>query len=301
MTGVSDSPDDLLAAAFEENRTRLRSVAYRILGSDSEAEDAVQEAWIRLNRSEADRIDNLGGWLTTVVSRVCLDLLRSRRSRREASLDDRPVDAPDEAAIDPAERAVEVDAMGAALMVVLDTLNPAERLAFVLHDLFGVSFDEIATIVDRTPAAARQLASRARRRVRGESVPVDQERQREIVTAFFEATRNGEFERLLTLLDPDVVLRADPTAVARTKSHRAHGAPRVEAELRGADAVANALSGTAQGARIALVDGRYGAAWAPDGTPRSVFELTVRDGKVVSIELYADPELVDSFDIRFVD
>lgn len=296
---------DLLAAAFEENRARLRSVAYRILGSTSEAEDAIQEAWFRLNRSEADKIENLAGWLTTVVSRVCLDQLRSRTTRREDSLDVRPGETPDEAA-GPEEQAVEADAVGAALMVVLDTLAPAERMAFVLHDLFGLPFDEIATIIDKTPAATRQLASRARRRVRGgpeqeNGVERDRARETEIVSAFLEAARNAQFERLLTLLDPDVVLRADPSAVAASKANAHRGAPRIEAELRGAEAIANALSGTARAAKIALVDGSVGATFAPDGTPRSVFEVTIRDGKIVALDLYADPDLVGSFEVEILD
>ncbi|GAB3747788.1 sigma-70 family RNA polymerase sigma factor [Microlunatus parietis] len=303
------SDGDVLATAFEENRPRLRNVAYRILGSTSDAEDAVQEAWLRLNRSEAERIDNLGGWLTTVVSRICLDQLRSRTARREDSLDVRPVEPAEDEEAGPEEQAVQADAMGAALMVVLDTLAPAERMAFVLHDLFGVPFDEIATIVDKTPAATRQLASRARRRVRGgppEEPPGGdgrrhQGRETEVVSAFFDAARNANFDRLLELLDPDVVLRADAAAVLAATRFGDRGAPRIAAELRGSEAVASALSGTARGAQLALVDGYIGATYAPGGRPISVFELTVRNGRITGIELYADRELVDSFSIEIID
>ncbi len=298
------STEVLLAAAFEDNRSRLRSVAYRILGSTSEAEDAVQEAWLRLNRSDADRIDNLGGWLTTVVSRICLDQLRTRSTRREDSLDARPVELPEDEDRGPEQQAVQADAMGAALMVVLDTLAPPERLAFVLHDLFGVPFDEIGPIIDKTPAASRQLASRARRRVRGgsdqETADRDQARQTEVVAAFLDATRNSRFDRLLALLAPDAVLRADGTAVAAAAAYADRGAPRLGAELRGADAIANALAGSARAAQVALVDGFAGATWAPRGKPRSVFELTIRDGRIVAIDLYADPELVASFDVEIL-
>lgn len=296
---------DVLTAAFEENRPRLRSVAFRILGSANDADDAVQEAWLRLNRSEAERIDNLGGWLTTVVSRICLDQLRSRTARREDSLDVRPVEPTEDVATGPEQQAVQADAMGAALMVVLDTLAPAERMAFVLHDLFGVPFDEIAAIVDKSPAATRQLASRARRRVRGgppetEDGRRDQGRETEVVTAFFDAARNARFDRLLELLDPDVVLRADAAAVLAATRFGDRGAPRIAPELRGAEAVASALSGTARGAELALVDGYIGATYAPGGRPISVFELTVRNGRITGIELYADRDLVDSFTIEIL-
>lgn len=299
--GMDDSTGELLVTAFEENRARLHSVAYRILGSASEADDAVQEAWLRLNRSESDRIDNLGGWLTTVVSRICLDQLRSRNARREDSLDARPVELPADDEHGPEQEAVQADAMGTALMVVLDTLAPAERLAFVLHDLFGVPFDEIASIIDKTPAASRQLASRARRRVRGGPAPDrDQSRQTEVVAAFLDATRNARFDRLLALLDPDVVLRADPTAVAAARTYAHRGAPAIDTELRGAEAVATALSGSARAAQVALVDGYPGATWAPGGNPRSVFELIIRDNRIIGIHLYADPALVASFSVEIL-
>jgi RNA polymerase sigma factor (sigma-70 family) len=274
---------DWLARRFEDHRGRLRAVAYRMLGSASEADDAVQEAWLRLSRSDADEVENLGGWLTTVVARVCLNMLEARRSRREEPVGG---DLPDPVAHrgddhDPEQQALAAEGVGLALLVVLDTLTPAERLAFVLHDLFAVPFEEIAPIVDRSPAAARQLASRARRRVQGAPPPdADLARQRAVVDAFLAASRQGDFEALLALLDPDVVLRADPAAV-RTGA---------AAEARGAAAVAGTFSGRAQTARPALVDGAPGAVWAPGGRPRVAFGFTVADGRILAIDLLADPE-----------
>jgi RNA polymerase sigma factor (sigma-70 family) len=274
---------DWLARRFEDHRGRLRAVAYRMLGSASEADDAVQEAWLRLSRSDADAVENLGGWLTTVVARVCLNMLEARRSRREEPVGG---DLPDPVAHrgddhDPEQQALAAEGVGLALLVVLDTLTPAERLAFVLHDLFAVPFEEIAPIVDRSPAAARQLASRARRRVQGAPPPdADLARQRAVVDAFLAASRQGDFEALLALLDPDVVLRADPAAV-RTGA---------AAEVRGAAAVAGTFSGRAQTARPALVDGAPGAVWAPGGRPRVAFGFTVADGRILAIDLLADPE-----------
>jgi RNA polymerase sigma factor (sigma-70 family) len=274
---------DWLARRFEDHRGRLRAVAYRMLGSASEADDAVQEAWLRLSRSDADAVENLGGWLTTVVARVCLNMLEARRSRREEPVGG---DLPDPVAHrgddhDPEQQALAAEGVGLALLVVLDTLTPAERLAFVLHDLFAVPFEEIAPIVDRSPAAARQLASRARRRVQGAPPPdADLARQRAVVDAFLAASRQGDFEALLALLDPDVVLRGDPAAV-RTGA---------AAEVRGAAAVAGTFSGRAQTARPALVDGAPGAVWAPGGRPRVAFGFTVADGRILAIDLLADPE-----------
>jgi RNA polymerase sigma factor (sigma-70 family) len=274
---------DWLARRFEDHRGRLRAVAYRMLGSASEADDAVQEAWLRLSRSDADAVENLGGWLTTVVARVCLNMLEARRSRREEPVGG---DLPDPVAHrgddhDPEQQALAAEGVGLALLVVLDTLTPAERLAFVLHDLFAVPFEEIAPIVDRSPAAARQLASRARRRVQGAPPPdADLARQRAVVDAFLAASRQGDFEALVALLDPDVVLRGDPAAV-RTGA---------AAEARGAAAVAGTFSGRAQTARPALVDGAPGAVWAPGGRPRVAFAFTVADGRILAIDLLADPE-----------
>jgi len=278
---------DWLAERFEAHRPHLRAVAYRMLGSAAEADDAVQEAWLRASRAGADEVDNLGGWLTTVVARVCLNQLRSRRSRPEAPLDDQAAELADGAA-DPEAEAVLADAVGPALLVVLDTLSPAERLAFVLHDLFAVPFEDIAPIVDRSPAAARQLASRARRRVQGaEASEGDRARQRLVVEAFLAASRKGDFEALLRLLDPRVVARADAAAVAA-------GA---EAEVRGARAVAGTFVGRARFARPALVEGAVGAVWAPGGRPRVVFAFTVSDGRVAEIRLLADPERLAELDL----
>jgi RNA polymerase sigma-70 factor (ECF subfamily) len=287
-----------LAERFEEHRARLRAVAFRMLGGQSEADDAVQEAWLRLSRSDASEVENLGGWLTTVVARVCLNMLRARRSRREESLEAgalgiEPFEAamggngtPDrvgaEPGVDPEQAALVADSVGLALMVVLDSLAPAERVAFVLHDMFGLPFEEIAPIVGRTPAATRQLASRSRRRLQGSrAVPAsDLRNQRPIVEAFLAASREGRFESLVAMLDPDVVLRAD-AAGARM------GAP---AEVRGAREVAETFSGRARVAKPALLGGTIGAAWVAGGVPRVVFSFTVEHGKIVAIDLLADPE-----------
>lgn len=275
-----------ISEQFESKRDHLRAVAYRMLGSSTEAEDAVQEAWLRLGRSDAGAIENLGGWLTTVVARVCLDMLRSRKSRREElGIPHEPVAS--DAATD--HDLMLADSVGAALLVVLETLDPAERLAFVLHDTFGVSFDEIAMIVGRTPAAARQLASRARRRVQGASPSSesDRARQREIVDAFLAASRAGDFTALLTLLDPDVVVRADAAAVAL-------GA---QAEVRGAQTLVGTFLGRAKGARAATVDGLAGAAWIVGGKPRAVFDFTIRDGKIARIDVLASPETLGAVEL----
>jgi RNA polymerase sigma factor (sigma-70 family) len=279
-----------LAERFEAHRSHLRAVAYRMLGSPSEADDAVQEAWLRLSRSGAEGVENLGGWLTTVVGRVCLDMLRSRTSRREESLDahvSEPV-VTREDEVDPEHEALMADSVGSALLVVLDTLAPAERLAFVLHDMFGVPFEEVASIAGRSPAAARQLASRARRRVRGAtaSSEADLARRREVVEAFLAASRGGDFEALLAVLDPDVVLRADGAAVRLGAT----------GEVRGAAAVAETFSGRARAARPALVDGVPGLVWAAGGRPRVVFNFTIRDGTIVEIEMVADPERISQLD-----
>ncbi|MGZ8600139.1 MAG: sigma-70 family RNA polymerase sigma factor [Actinomycetota bacterium] len=289
--------DDLasLAERFEEHRTHLRAVAYRMLGTTTEADDALQEAWVHLNRSDASGVENLGGWLTTIVARVCLDMLRSRTSRREEPLG---AEVPEQVAgrqggVDPEEEALLADSVGPALLVVLETLAPAERLAFVLHDLFAVPFDEIAPIVGRSPAAARQLASRARRRVQGATeVPdADRTKQREIVDAFLAASRGGDFDALLAVLDPDVVLRADDAAVLA-------GASR---EVRGAAPVAQTFSGRARAARPALVDGVPGLVWAQRGTPQVVFGFTIERGAIVAIDLIADPERFRTSDLVLLD
>ncbi|MEV8377187.1 RNA polymerase sigma factor SigJ [Kribbella sp. NPDC056861] len=275
---------DRLAGQFEQHRAQLRSVAYRMLGSVSEAEDAVQEAWLRLSRSEASEIQNLGGWLTTVVSRICLDQLRSRKTRREDPLDDVFVPDPLLGPLDPEEEAVRTDAVGLAMMVVLEQLSPAERLAFVLHDMFGLSFDEVAEIVDKSPAATRQLASRARRRV--QVAPVadnDLSRQREVVDAFLAASRSGDFEALLALLDPNVVLRADAGTTA--------DGPAVSKLVRGALAVVEqALTFTrlAPHTRPTLVNGYPGAVTVVGDTLMGIMDLTLRDGRITEINILAD-------------
>jgi RNA polymerase sigma factor (sigma-70 family) len=286
---------DWLAERFEGHRGHLRAVAYRMLGSASEADDAVQEAWLRLDRADTSDVQNLGGWLTTVVARVCLDMLRARRSRREEPHGAQPPEPTlgDEGGIDPEREVLLADAIGPALLVVLDTLAPAERLAFVLHDMFAVPFDEIAAILGRSPDAAKMLASRARRRVQGAAaVPdTDLSRQRAVVDAFLAAARGGDFEALLAVLDPDVVVRADRAAVRA-------GASR---EVRGAAAVAGTFSGRARFTRPALVNGAAGAVWAPGGRPRVVFGFTITGGKVVGIELLADPERLRELDLVVLD
>lgn len=279
--------NDHLAEQFEAHRSHLRAVGYRMLGSLGEADDAVQEAWLRLSRADVSDVENLGGWLTTVTSRVCLNMLRTRRSRHEESLDvhlpDPVVDPADR--VDPEHEALVADSVGLALLVVLDTLEPAERLAFVLHDMFAVPFDQIATIVERSPAATRQLASRARRRVR-QSAPApdaDLARQREVVDAFFAASGSGDFDALVAVLDPDVVLRSDG------------GLARVSATtvIRGGTTVAeNALTfgQLAPFVRPALINAAAGVVVAPRGRPVSVMAFTVRDGQIVAIDVLADPD-----------
>jgi RNA polymerase sigma-70 factor (ECF subfamily) len=305
---------DRLAERFEEHRSHLRAVAYRMLGSLSEADDAVQEAWIRLSRADTSSVENLGGWLTQVVARVCLDMLRSRKSRHEESLD-----APGLArlatrteGVDPEQEALLVDSVGLALLVVLEMLEPAERLAFVLHDMFAVPFDEIAPIVGRSPAAARQLASRARRRVHGVGAQVgagDSEgedggegvvkarggglsQQRAVVDAFLAAARGGDFQGLLAVLDPDVVFRSDAVAVPM-------GGLR---EVRGAEAVAPlAMRGRARAARPVLVNGAVGVVVAPRGRLMMVLDFTIRDGKIVTIDAIADPERLGELELAVLD
>ena len=289
---------DWLAERFEENRPHLRAVAYRMLGSLSEAEDAVQEAWLRLSRADTGSIDNLGGWLTTVVGRVSLDMLRSRTSRREETFDARMPEPTASRAegIDPEHEALLADSVGLALLVVLETLNPSERLAFVLHDMFAVPFDEIAPIVDRSPEAARQLASRARRRVQGEAPTSDADlsTQREVVDAFLAAAREGDFEALLEVLDPDAVRRAD-TGVASI------GAPRV---VRGAANVARqalAFSRLDIEVRPALVNGTVGAVTLRDGRPFAIAGVTIRNRRIVEMDVFADPERLSRLDLVILD
>ena len=278
---------DFLAQRFEQSRPHLAAVAYRMLGSTAEADDAVQETWLRLSRSDTTAIDNLTGWLTTVVGRVCLDMLRARTTRREAPLDHTPEPADD---LGPEQDAVLADTVGAALVVVLDTLTPNERLAFVLHDLFGVAFAEIAAMLDATPEAARQYASRARRRVRGsdESGRPDPVRQRRVVEAFLAASRGGDFDALLRLLAPDVVVSGDAAAVAIGAN----------AELRGRRQVAEAYSGRAQAARLVLLDGLAGAAWSLRGEVKVAFVFTTDGDLVTGIHLVADPARLEEISIE---
>jgi RNA polymerase sigma factor (sigma-70 family) len=285
---------DWLAGRFEENRSRLQAVAYRMLGSLSEADDAVQETWLRLNRSDTSDVENLSGWLTTVVARVCLDMLRSRASRREEPLGDPLPDLVAHhsgSAVDPEDEALLADSVGMALLVVLGRLKPAERVAFVLHDMFAVPFEEVAAIVGRSPAAARQLASRARRRVQSADAVASgsQGRQREIVDAFLAASRSGDFEALLVLLDPEVVVRADQSVVRM-------GA---RAEVAGAAAVASTFSGRARATRPALLSEIPGAVWTERGELRMVFSFTIVDRKITGIDMIADPDRIGELDIVY--
>ena len=285
------SEHDWLAERFEENRPHLRAVAYRMLGSSAEADDAVQEAWLRLSRAGTSGVDNLGGWLTTIVARVSLNMLRSRTLRREEPIDapatGQPVTPPPNGT-DPEHEAVLADSVGLALLVVLDTLTPAERLAFVLHDMFAVPFEEIAPVVERSPAATRQLASRARRRVQEARVqPGEISRRREVVAAFLAASREGDFDALLTMLDPDIVLRADNAAAQM-------GA---DAEAIGARAVAGVFSGRAKALRPALIDGAPGAVWTLRGETRVVFAFTITGGTITAIEQIADPERIARLEV----
>jgi RNA polymerase sigma factor (sigma-70 family) len=331
---------DWLATKFETDRPRLRAVAYRMLGSRAEADDAVQEAWLRLSRSDTGAVENLDGWLTTIVARVSLNMLKSRASRREELIDPADVSAP--ATAEPEQETLLADSVGLALLVVLDTLTPAERLAFVLHDMFAVPFKEIAPIVDRSPAAVRQLASRARRRVqqtgaqdspgpsdssgaqdspgpsdssgaRDSTGPSDNpsaldgtagtETKEDLIRAFLAASREGNFDALLAMLDPDIVMRADQVAVqlgvaAAAEDRGVHtdqlGA---DAEVRGADAVGRIFASGAQAARPALIDGDAGLVWAPAGRPRVVFRFTVEAGTITAIDLRGD---LDGLDITML-
>ena len=274
----------LLATRFEEKRAHLRDVAYRMLGSIGDADDAVQETWLRLTRSDRADVENLGAWLTTVTARVCLDVLRSRKVRRSAP----PPRATRDDAADPTRELVLAESVGAALLVVLETLSPSERVAFVLHDMFGVEFEEIGRILGRSEAATRQLASRARRRVRRTDTPTTGRASRQVVDAFLTAARNGNLDALLAVLDPDVVMRADATAVqtaAETKWNNV-----LEPEVRGAHAVAALVNRRAGGATPATIDGEAGAAWAPRGHVRAVFVFTVSDDTIRAIDLIMDAE-----------
>jgi len=294
--------NDWLTTHFEATRNHLQAVAYRMLGSRSEAEDAVQEAWLRLNRSDSASIDNLGGWLTTVVARVCLDMLRSRKAAREDSLEEILIDLPEEGDDDLEEKFLISDVIGPALLLVLDKLTPAERIAFVLHDLFDISFDEIAPIIERTETATRQLASRARRCVRGETMPnKNAARQHEVVAAFMQASREGNFDALIRLLHPNAVLRADETAIKVSTANKARGAPQFTPEIMGAEAVANTLKGSAQGAQLSLVNGLVGATWGMNGKTVVAFCFVVANEKITAIDIVMDKNTLGNFDIRIID
>lgn len=288
-----------LAEKFEENRGHLRAVAYRMLGSLNEADDAVQEAWLRLSRSDANEIENLGGWLTTVVSRVCLDVLRSRSTRREEALDAQVTEpvANIERQRDPEQETLMADSIGAALLIVLDRLDPAERLAFVLHDMFAVSFDEIASILGRSSEASRQLASRARRRVQGSpAIPkASLAEQRQVVDAFLTALRTGDFEGLVAVLDPDVVVKLDEAAGRPGTPREIHGARNW---AKGAVAFSRNLEGAVE---PMLVNGEVGLVWAPQGRVFRVLRLSIHDGKIATVDIVADPSRLAEFEITVLD
>jgi RNA polymerase sigma factor (sigma-70 family) len=291
-----------LAQRFEDNRSHLRSVAYRMLGSHAEADDAVQEAWLRLARADAESVENFGGWLTTIVARVCLDMLRSRKSRREDPAGESlPHDIQDDAStLDPESEAVLADSVGLAMLIVLDTLSPAERVAFVLHDTFDVPFDAIATIVGRTTEATRQLASRARRRVRGASADRDAATQRndELVRAFLAASRKGNFSALLALLDPKALARADAAVMAMGGAEYWQS-NRLDGGIEGADAIARMFSGRANAAQAVLIDGKPGAVWLHEGQLRVAFCFSVRADRISAIDLVADPARLAAMEITF--
>jgi RNA polymerase sigma-70 factor (ECF subfamily) len=274
-----------------------------MLGSTSETEDAVQETWLRITRADTSAVENLGGWLTTVITHVCLDMLRARKTRENAA----PAIAAESATAapeptDPEREVLLADAVGSAMMIVLDTLSPAERVAFVLHDLFALSFEDIGAIVGRSAVATRQLASRARRLVQGagereEELPS----QREVAQAFMAASRDGNLEAVLAVLDPDVVLRVDPVAVKAAAANEARGAPHLVPEMRGATDVARVFLGSARAARPALVDGTPGAAWAPGGRPRTIWAFKVEEGRIVEMQVIADPKAIAGLDVLLLD
>ena len=282
------------AGQFEQHRGRLRGVAFRMLGSLSEAEDAVQETWLKLNGTDATQLHNLGGWLTTVISRVCLDMLRARKGRREEPADAGPPEEVGPAAptSDPEQEAMMADAVGLALLVVLDTLSPAERIAFVLHDLFGVAFDDIAPILQKTPDATRQLASRARRRIRREPdvSAAELNSQRELVTRFLNALRAGDIEALVAVLDPNLIVRVDAAAAASGRAVEVHGA-------RTWASTAVTFAALLRHVEIALVDGGVGVVQAPGGKLARVLDLTIEDGRITRIDIVADPARLERIEV----
>ncbi|WP_454851614.1 sigma-70 family RNA polymerase sigma factor [Promicromonospora soli] len=312
------TPDEL-AIAFEQHRPRLRAVAYRMLGNPDDADDALQETWLRLNRTGDEGIDNLAGWLTTVTGRICLDMLRSRSTRREDPLptglpDDTAPEILDDDTPDPARQAELADIVGLAMQIVLESLDPAERLAFVLHDLFAVPYEQIAPVLGRSVAAARQLASRGRRRVQSGAAGAAATRadadgrsaaeartDRQVVEAFLEASRTGDLAGLLALLAPEVVLRTDQAAVEAAAANADRGAPLLAREVRGAAAVAESFRGRAKLAVPALIDGSVGFAGAPGGVPRFLFTVVVHDGRIAAIDLTADPDAVAGMHVVLLD
>ena len=293
------SEQEILAERFEANRGHLKSVAYRMLGSKAEADDAVQEAYLRLMRAGSAGVDNFAGWLTTVVARVCLDMLRERKSRHEVPVDDEAETLP--ATDNPERERLIADSVGVAMLVVLETLTPAERVAFVLHDMFDVSFDEIAPVVGRSAMAARQLASRGRRRIQGAPTKpeADRARQREVVGAFLAASRAGDFSALLSILDPDVVLRADAAAVQATAARLSPNVPALAPEIRGRDSVAEIVRGRAKAAQRASVDGYSGLVFAPGGQPRMVVDFVLENDRIVEIGFIADAERISALNLEF--
>lgn len=290
------SGKNILGERFAADRDHLRAVAFRMLGSHSAAEDAVQEAFLRMMRADTGGIGNLTGWLTTVVARVCLDVLRARKAHPELSIDSAAESLP---APENNDRDI-ADSVGLAMLVVLETLTPAERVAFVLHDLFDLSFDAIAPVIGRSPAAARQLASRGRRRIRGDAAEpeADRARQRDVVAAFLAASQNGDFAALLALLDPAVVLRADAAAVAGSAARASQDVPALPPELHGRDAVAALFRNRARAARLATIGGDAGLVFMPGGVPRMLVEFAVEHGRIAEIAMTADPRIVAAAELR---
>ena len=291
---------EFLAERFEVSRPHLRAVAYRMLGSRSEADDAVQETWLRVAAADTEAVENLRGWLTTIVARICLDNLRARKSRRE----EQPREEIEHiASNDNTEREIDIaDSIGVAMLVVLEALAPAERVAFVLHDMFDLPFEDIATVIGRSPAATRQLASRARRRVQDKQPASEtaRARQRDVVNAFLNAARKNDFTALLAVLDPAIVLRADAAAVAGSLARASAGAPVLAPEIHGAETVARTFAGRAQAAQPALIDGAVGLVYAPGGKPFVVFDFVIENDRVVEISLIADRASIAALDLAIL-
>jgi RNA polymerase sigma factor (sigma-70 family) len=300
--GHKMTENDWLANRFQENRSHLLGLAYRILGSNGEADDAVQEAWLRLTRSDAQTIENLGGWLTTVVARICLDMLRSRKTRKEELIQENLLEMPESPHIpNPADEVLLADSVGSALLIILRTLTPAERVAFVLHDMFDLPFEEIAPIVGRSEPAVRQLASRARRRVRGgEENQDDKGKKREIVSAFLAASREGNFDALLQLLDPEVLLYADDAAVKITAVNKDKGAPPFQGQMNGIRTIAETFKGRAIAAQLALINDSVGTTWIGGGKPRVAFLFSIENEKILEINVIMDAEDLSEMKIELL-